>query len=95
MTLMIGDFIVVAYGASATQPARIEGFTKTGKLVIRRFNKSRNEWYVNTTKIDTDLILDEYFGPELTRYPTQTVVKYCRKTDTYTTVGGMPLPELR
>jgi hypothetical protein len=52
-----GDFIKIKFGYKATQLARVEGLTKTGKLVIRRFNASRDHWQENTSKINcTDVI---------------------------------------
>lgn len=57
MQININDIVVIAYGPHGTQNLRVEGFTKTGKLIARRFNNSREYWYGMTTKINRDQII--------------------------------------
>lgn len=95
MNIQLGDFITIAFGSKATCPARVEGFTKTGKLIIRRFNKSYDHWYANTAKIDRDLVISEYAGPVIMFKKIADKHEYIRETREYITTVGGPLPELK
>lgn len=57
MDIKLNDIVQIAYGRHGTQNVRVEGFTKTGKLIVRRFNKSRSYWYGMTTKINASDVL--------------------------------------
>ena len=57
MQINLNDIVVIAYGPHGTQNLRVEGFTKTGKLIARRFNKSDEYWYGMTTKINQDAVI--------------------------------------
>ena len=57
MNIQINDIVVIAYGPHGTQNLRVEGFTKTGKLIARRFNTSKEYWYGNTTKINREQVI--------------------------------------
>jgi hypothetical protein len=93
--ISLGDFITIAFGSKASCPARVEGFTKTGKLIIRRFNKSRDEWYANTAKIGQELVLGAYAGPAISGKTVTNVTRYNYELRNFVEISPRgPLPEL-
>jgi len=92
--ISLGDFVIIAFGTNGSQAARVEGFTKTGKLIIRRYNRSRAAWYRNTTKINIDVVIGDYSGPDISQHLTDSDMKYDRAINDYIHFPSEPLPSL-
>lgn len=48
----IESFVLVPFGEKAHQVAHVVGHTRTGRVKVRAFNKSRNEWMPGFRTLD-------------------------------------------
>lgn len=50
----IGSEVYVPFGAGKFQRARVEGYTRTGKVKVRAYNATQGKWMPNTRTLDPE-----------------------------------------
>lgn len=53
----IGSYVVINFGARATQTAIVAAHTKTGRVKVRAFNQTQNHWMPRTRTITKEQII--------------------------------------
>ena len=55
----VGSFVLVPFGARATQVAHVTGYTSTGKVKVRAWNAAQGKWMPNARTMRPEYLKGE------------------------------------